>query len=155
MQLILNNLNVIDFEVTVDLDSRQTTSKRLFLMESRETLYTTHILLTQGQQECKEITVYLDVSPYSELFGLRVRHSLILLISWWQRADTMFLFNIQVSINIKPASLAHYLVSSSTCYSIRAAEGLSEMWSETRYIYFSKLHQKNNVVTVIRNWLKR
>lgn len=31
-------------------------------MESRQTVYKTHILLTQGQQMCKEVMVYLEVS---------------------------------------------------------------------------------------------
>lgn len=51
----------VDFEVTLELDSRQKTSKRLFLAESRETFYTTHILLTRRQEECKDVTVFLDV----------------------------------------------------------------------------------------------
>ncbi|XP_052757449.1 integrin alpha-PS2-like isoform X2 [Galleria mellonella] len=49
----------INFEVTVELDSRQKTTKRLFL-ESRETNYTTHILVTQKQHSCRNITAYLD-----------------------------------------------------------------------------------------------
>ncbi|XP_032514077.2 integrin alpha-PS2 isoform X2 [Danaus plexippus] len=63
----------INFEVTLDLDSRQKTSKRLFLMESRQTVYTTHILLNQGQQECKEITVYLDEEIRDKLTPLEVK----------------------------------------------------------------------------------
>ncbi|XP_039747340.1 integrin alpha-PS2 isoform X2 [Pararge aegeria] len=63
----------INFEVTLDLDSRQKTSKRLFLMESRQTVYTTHILLTQGQQECKEIMVYLDEEIRDKLTPIEVK----------------------------------------------------------------------------------
>ncbi|XP_045785896.1 integrin alpha-PS2 isoform X1 [Maniola jurtina] len=63
----------INFEVTLDLDSRQKTSKRLFLMESRQTIYTTHILLTQGLQECKNITVYLDDEIRDKLTPIEVK----------------------------------------------------------------------------------
>ncbi|XP_046965222.1 integrin alpha-PS2 isoform X2 [Vanessa cardui] len=63
----------INFEVTIDLDSRQKTSKRLFLMESRQTMYTTHMLLTQGQQECKEIMVYLDDDIRDKLTPMEVK----------------------------------------------------------------------------------
>nr|AON96596.1 integrin alpha-PS2 [Bicyclus anynana] len=63
----------INFEVTLDLDSRQKTNKRLFLKESRHTIYTTHILLTQGQQECKEITVYLDEEIRDKLTPIEVK----------------------------------------------------------------------------------
>ncbi|CAH0722037.1 unnamed protein product, partial [Brenthis ino] len=63
----------INFEVTLDLDSRQKSSKRLFLMESRKTVYKTHILLTQGQQECKEIEVYLDDEIRDKLTPIEVK----------------------------------------------------------------------------------
>lgn len=53
---------IADFKVTLDLDSKQKTSKRLFLMESRQTSYSEHILLVQGKQGCREVNVYLDVS---------------------------------------------------------------------------------------------
>ncbi|XP_059045250.1 integrin alpha-8 [Achroia grisella] len=49
----------IKFKITVELDSRQKTTKRLFL-ESRETNFTTHILVTQRQHSCSNITAYLD-----------------------------------------------------------------------------------------------
>ncbi|CAH4037108.1 unnamed protein product [Pieris brassicae] len=65
----------INFEVTLDLDSRQKTSKRLFLMESRQTVYKTHILLTQGQQECKEVMVYLDEEVRDKLTPIEVKLS--------------------------------------------------------------------------------
>ncbi|XP_045490857.1 integrin alpha-PS2 isoform X3 [Colias croceus] len=74
--LTYNGVNVdqqINFEVTLDLDSRQKTSKRMFLMESRQTVYKTHILLTQGQQECKEAMVYLDEEIRDKLTPLEVR----------------------------------------------------------------------------------
>lgn len=51
-----------DFEVTLELDSRQKTSKRMFVFDTRQTVYKTHILLTQKQEECREMVVYLDVS---------------------------------------------------------------------------------------------
>ncbi|CAK1545070.1 unnamed protein product [Leptosia nina] len=65
----------INFEVTLDLDSRQKTSKRLFLMESRQTIYKTHILLTQGLQECKEVMVYLDEEIRDKLTPIEVKLS--------------------------------------------------------------------------------
>ncbi|KAM3961277.1 integrin subunit alpha inflated isoform 2-T2 [Aphomia sociella] len=49
----------INFEVTVELDSRQKTTKRIFL-EGRQTNYTTHILVTQKQHSCRNITAFLD-----------------------------------------------------------------------------------------------
>lgn len=63
----------INFEVTLDLDSRQKTSKRLFLMESRQTIYKTHILLTQGQQMCKEVMVYLEDEIRDKLTPIEVK----------------------------------------------------------------------------------
>ncbi|XP_050678590.1 integrin alpha-8 isoform X2 [Leptidea sinapis] len=63
----------INFVITLELDSRQKTSKRLFLMESRQTVYQTHILLTQGQQECKEIMVYLDEEIRDKLTPIEVK----------------------------------------------------------------------------------
>lgn len=65
--------DIPDFEVTLELDSRQKTTKRLFLAESRETTYTTHILLSRRQEECKDVTVYLDVSDV----GLLYQNSLV------------------------------------------------------------------------------
>ncbi|XP_047021032.1 integrin alpha-PS2 isoform X2 [Helicoverpa zea] len=69
----------IKFEVTLDLDSRQKTSKRLFLAETRETTYKTQILLTQGQQECKDIIVYLDEEIRDKLTPIEVKMSYDLL----------------------------------------------------------------------------
>ncbi|KOB76475.1 Integrin alpha 2, partial [Operophtera brumata] len=63
----------INFEVTLELDSRQKTSKRLFLMESRDTFYTTHILLTRKQEECKDVTVYLDEEIRDKLTPIEVK----------------------------------------------------------------------------------
>ncbi|XP_049867403.1 integrin alpha pat-2 isoform X2 [Pectinophora gossypiella] len=74
--LTYNGVNVdqqINFIVTLDLDSRQKTTKRLFLLESRETNYTTHILLTQGRQECRDITVYLDEEIRDKLTPIEVK----------------------------------------------------------------------------------
>ncbi|XP_037869411.1 integrin alpha-PS2 isoform X2 [Bombyx mori] len=65
----------INFEVTLDLDSRQTTSKRLFLAETRETTYKTHIMLTQGLQECKDVVVYLDEEIRDKLTPIEVKLS--------------------------------------------------------------------------------
>lgn len=76
--LTYNGVNVdqqIKFEVTLDLDSRQTTSKRLFLVESRETTYKTQMLLSQGQQECKNIVVYLDEEVRDKLTPIEVKMS--------------------------------------------------------------------------------
>ncbi|KAL0842461.1 hypothetical protein ABMA28_014558 [Loxostege sticticalis] len=76
--LTYNGINVdqqINFEVTLDLDSRQKTTKRLFMMESRETTYTTHILLTQGQQECSNIKVYVDEEFRDKLTPIEVKMS--------------------------------------------------------------------------------
>ncbi|XP_028158695.1 integrin alpha-8-like isoform X1 [Ostrinia furnacalis] len=76
--LTYNGINVdqqINFEVTLDLDSRQKTSKRLFMMESRETTYRTHILLTQGQQECRDIKVYVDEEFRDKLTPIEVKMS--------------------------------------------------------------------------------
>ncbi|KAL4720669.1 hypothetical protein ACJJTC_001818 [Scirpophaga incertulas] len=85
--LTYNGINVdqqINFEVTLDLDSRQKTTKRLFLMESRETTYKTNIMLTQGQQECREIKVYLDEDFRDKLTPIEVKMSydLITQPSW-------------------------------------------------------------------------
>ncbi|CAH2086025.1 unnamed protein product [Euphydryas editha] len=63
----------INFEVTIDLDSRQKTSKRLFLMETRQTVYTTNMLLMQGQQECKDVMVYLDDDIRDKLTPMEVK----------------------------------------------------------------------------------
>ncbi|XP_045445586.1 integrin alpha-PS2 [Melitaea cinxia] len=63
----------INFEVTIDLDSRQKSTKRLFLMETRQTVYTTNMLLMQGQQECKEIMVYLDDDIRDKLTPMEVK----------------------------------------------------------------------------------
>ncbi|KAG6461531.1 hypothetical protein O3G_MSEX012687 [Manduca sexta] len=65
----------IKFEVTLDLDSRQKTSKRLFLAETHETTYKTQILLTQGQQECKDVMVYLDEEIRDKLTPIEVKMS--------------------------------------------------------------------------------
>ncbi|XP_026747771.1 integrin alpha-PS2 isoform X3 [Trichoplusia ni] len=65
----------IKFEVVLDLDSRQKTTKRLFLAETRETTYKTQMLLTQGQQECKDITVYLDEEIRDKLTPIEVKMS--------------------------------------------------------------------------------
>lgn len=65
----------INFEVTLDLDSRQKTSKRLFLLESRLTTYVTHILLTQGQTECRKVVVYLDDDIRDKLTPIEVKMS--------------------------------------------------------------------------------
>ncbi|KAJ0180782.1 hypothetical protein K1T71_004186 [Dendrolimus kikuchii] len=76
--LTYNGVNVdqqINFEVTLDLDSRQKTSKRLFLFESRNTTYKTHIMLTQGHQECKDIDVYLDDEIRDKLTPIEVKMS--------------------------------------------------------------------------------
>ncbi|XP_072944283.1 integrin alpha-PS2 isoform X2 [Epargyreus clarus] len=63
----------INFVVTLDLDSKQKTSKRMFLLESRETIYTTHILLTQRQQECRDVTVYIDEEIRDKLTPIEVK----------------------------------------------------------------------------------
>ncbi|XP_022819593.1 integrin alpha-PS2 isoform X2 [Spodoptera litura] len=65
----------IKFEVTLDLDSRQKTTKRLFLAETRETTYKTQILLTQGEHECKDILVYLDDEIRDKLTPIEVKMS--------------------------------------------------------------------------------
>ncbi|KAJ8725942.1 hypothetical protein PYW08_004125 [Mythimna loreyi] len=65
----------IKFEVTLDLDSRQKNTKRLFLAETRETTYKTQILLTQNQQKCEDITVYLDDEIRDKLTPIEVKMS--------------------------------------------------------------------------------
>ncbi|CAB3221324.1 unnamed protein product [Arctia plantaginis] len=65
----------IKFEVTLDLDSRQNITKRLFLVETRETTYKTQMQLTQGQQECKNIIVYLDEEIRDKLTPIEVTMS--------------------------------------------------------------------------------
>ncbi|CAH2990437.1 unnamed protein product [Chilo suppressalis] len=74
--LTYNGINVdqqINFEVTLDLDSRQKTTKRLFVMETRETTFKTNILLTQGHQECRDIRVYLDEEFRDKLTPIDVK----------------------------------------------------------------------------------
>ncbi|CAG5051038.1 unnamed protein product [Parnassius apollo] len=74
--LSYNGINVdqqIDFEVTLELDSRQKTSKRMFVFDTRQTIYKTHILLTQGQEECREMVVYLDEEIRDKLSPIEVK----------------------------------------------------------------------------------
>lgn len=68
IELTLIRLSFLDFQVTLELDSRQKTTKRLFLAESRQTTYTTRIMLNRRQEECKDVTVYLDVSNFRGLY---------------------------------------------------------------------------------------
>ncbi|KAI5641647.1 integrin alpha domain-containing protein [Phthorimaea operculella] len=63
----------INFVVTLDLDSKLKTSKRLFLFESRHTTYTTHMLLTHSLEDCKVITVYLDDDIRDKLTPIEVK----------------------------------------------------------------------------------
>ncbi|KAJ2953032.1 hypothetical protein O0L34_g7421 [Tuta absoluta] len=63
----------INFVVTLDLDSKLKTSKRLFLFESRQTTYTTHMLLTHSLEDCKVITVYLDDDIRDKLTPIEVK----------------------------------------------------------------------------------
>ncbi|XP_073943620.1 integrin subunit alpha inflated isoform X2 [Choristoneura fumiferana] len=62
----------IKFNVSLDLDSRQTTTKRI-LTERRETVYTTNIMLVQGQQKCERIRVYLDEEIRDKLTPIEVK----------------------------------------------------------------------------------
>ncbi|CAH2073081.1 unnamed protein product, partial [Iphiclides podalirius] len=76
--LSYNGINVdqqIDFEVTIELDSRQKASKRMFVFDTRQTVYKTHILLTQGQEECREMVVYLDEEIRDKLSPIEVKMS--------------------------------------------------------------------------------
>lgn len=65
----------IKFEVTLDLDFRQKNTKRLFVAETRETMYKTQILLTQDKQECNNIIVYLDEEIRDKLTPIEVKMS--------------------------------------------------------------------------------
>ncbi|XP_068629492.1 integrin alpha-PS2 isoform X2 [Battus philenor] len=65
----------IDFEVTVELDSRQKSSKRLFVLDTRQSVYTAHILLTKGREECREMVVYLDEEIRDKLSPIEVKMS--------------------------------------------------------------------------------
>ncbi|XP_053626129.1 integrin alpha-V isoform X2 [Plodia interpunctella] len=62
----------IKFEITIELDSRQKTTKRLF-MERRETSYTTHVLVMQKQNSCRNITAYLDEEIRDKLTPIEVK----------------------------------------------------------------------------------
>ncbi|XP_013180583.1 PREDICTED: integrin alpha-PS2-like isoform X2 [Papilio xuthus] len=76
--LSYNGINVdqqIDFEVTLDLDSRQKSNKRMFVFDTRQSTYTTHILLTKEQEECREMEVYLDEEIRDKLSPIEVKMS--------------------------------------------------------------------------------
>ncbi|XP_013145941.1 PREDICTED: integrin alpha-PS2-like [Papilio polytes] len=76
--LSYNGINVdqqINFEVTLELDSRQKSSKRMFVFDTRQTTFTTHILLTKGQEECREMEVYLDEEIRDKLSPIEVKMS--------------------------------------------------------------------------------
>ncbi|XP_047988907.1 integrin alpha-PS2 isoform X4 [Leguminivora glycinivorella] len=62
----------IKFNVSLDLDSRKTTTKRI-LTERRESTYTTTIALEQGQQKCDSLTVYLDEEIRDKLTPIEVK----------------------------------------------------------------------------------
>ncbi|XP_063378399.1 integrin alpha-PS2 isoform X1 [Cydia fagiglandana] len=62
----------IEFNVSLDLDSRKTTTKRI-LTERRETSYTTTIVLVQGEQKCDSLTVYLDEEIRDKLTPIEVK----------------------------------------------------------------------------------
>ncbi|KPJ04982.1 Integrin alpha-PS2 [Papilio xuthus] len=76
--LSYNGINVdqqIEFEVTLDLDSRQKSNKRMFVFDTRQSTYTTHILLTKEQEECREMEVYLDEEIRDKLSPIEVKMS--------------------------------------------------------------------------------
>ncbi|XP_048479520.1 integrin alpha-PS2 isoform X1 [Plutella xylostella] len=73
--LTYDGINVnkqINFRVTLDLDSKQKSSKRLFLLETRQTTYSEDIYLAQGRQECRDQTVFLDEDIRDKLTPIEV-----------------------------------------------------------------------------------